>query len=211
MEKAAGRVCVGYSDPYVALYGCEGENVTFTDGRRLARGVSVSIAPEAAAENDFYADNELAESETGHISGGTMSLTVDGLHQAAERFVYGLPEPEDVSYGDNKTAKITKYPSAMEIPYTGVGVVVHYKSKGASICVPVIVLKNKFKAPTTEAATKGKETAWQTQTIETTFMPDDTSEPSWKWVGEDCATRAEAVAILKGILNVADAVPDAEA
>ena len=201
-QLAAGRVCVGYSDPHVALYGCANDAVTFTNGRRLARGVDVKITPEEAGENDFYADNELAESESGHISGGTMSLTVDGLHPDAEAFVFGLPQPEDVPYGDNKTAKITKYPSAMDIPYVGVGVVVHYECKGVHSCVPVIVVKNKFKAPSTEAATKEKQKNYQTQALETTFMPDDTSNPSWKWVGEPVATRAEAVAVLQGIMNV---------
>lgn len=202
---AAGRVCVGYSDPHVALYACADDKVTFSGGMRLARGVDVKITPEEAGENDFYADNELAESESGQISGGSMSLTVDGLHPAAERFVFGLPEPEDVSYGENKTAKITKYPSAMAIPYTAVGVVIHYESKGVHSCVPVIVVKNKFKAPSSEAATKEKQKNYQTQTLETVFMPDDTSNPSWKWVGEPVATRAEAVAVLQGIMNVAAA------
>ena len=205
MKKAAGKVCVGYSDPHVAKYSCADDKVTFTDGRRLARGVDVKISPETVDSNDFYADSEIAESESGHISGGTMSLTVDGLHQDAERFVYGLPEPENVEYGAGKSANITKYPSNMDIPYVGVGVVIHYLSAGVTTFVPAIVLKNKFKVPSTEAATREKETNYQTQSLETTFMPDDTSKSNWKWVGEDCATRADAVAVLKGLMNVADA------
>ena len=203
-NKAAGKVCVGYSDPYVAKYGYADNAVTFTDGRRLARGVDVKINPETVDSNDFYADCELAESESGHISGGTMSLTVDGLHQDAERFVYGLPEAEEVDCNGQKV-NITKYPSAMDIPYMGVGVVIHYLSAGVTTFVPVIVLKNKFKVPGTEAATREKETNYQTQALETTFMPDDSATHDWKWVGDDCATRAEAVAVLKGLLSVAAA------
>ena len=202
MNKAAGKVCVGYSDPYVAKYACAEGKVTFTEGRRLARGVDVKITPETVDSNDFYADGEIAESESGHISGGTMSLTVDGLHQDAERFVYGLPDAEDVDCS-GKTVKITKYPSAMDIPYMGVGVVIHYLSAGVTTFVPAIVLKNKFKAPSTEAATREKELTYQTQALETTFMPDDSESHDWKWVGEDFPTRAEAVAVLKGLLSVA--------
>lgn len=202
---AAGKVCVGYSDPHVAKYACVDGAISYTGCQRLARGVDVKIQPEEAGENDFYADCEIAESENGHISGGTMSLTVDGLHQAAERFVYGIPDPEDISYGDNKSAKITKYPSAMDIPYVGVGVIIHYRSKGVNTYVPVIVLKNKFKVPSTEAATREKEVSYQTQTLETTFMPDDTAANNWKWVGEDYSTRAEAVATLRGLLGVTEA------
>ena len=204
MNKAAGKVCVGYSDPYVAKYACEGGKVSFTEGRRLARGVNVKITPETADANDFYADCEIAESESGHISGGTMSLTVDGLHQDAERFVFGLPDAADVEC-NGKTVKITKYPSAMDIPYMGVGVVIHYLSAGVTTFVPAIVPKNKFKAPSTEAATREKDLNYQTQTLETTFMPDDSATHDWKWVGEDCETRAEAVAVLKNLMSVAEA------
>ena len=204
MNKAAGKVCVGYSDPYVAKYACEGGKVSFTEGRRLARGVNVKITPETADANDFYADCEIAESESGHISGGTMSLTVDGLHQDAERFVFGLPDAADVEC-NGKTVKITKYPSAMDIPYMGVGVVIHYLSAGVTTFVPAIVPKNKFKTPSTEAATREKDLNYQTQTLETTFMPDDSATHDWKWVGEDCETRAEAVAVLKNLMSVAEA------
>ena len=202
--KAAGKVCVGYSHPFVAKYNYDGGKVSFTEGRRLARGVDVKITPEEADDNDFYADSELSESETGQISGGTMSLTVDGLHQDAERFVFGLPDAEDMEYGNGKTVKITKYPSAMDIPYVGVGVIVHYKSKGIASYVPVIVLKNKFKVPATEAATNEGHDNYQTQTLETTFMPDDSSNPNWKWVGEDCPTKDEAVAVLMGLMSAAE-------
>lgn len=204
MNKAAGKVCVGYSDPYVAKYACADGKVSFTEGRRLARGVDVKITPETADANDFYADCEIAESESGHISGGTMSLTVDGLHQDAERFVFGLPDAADVEC-NGKTVKITKYPSAMTIPYMGVGVVIHYLSAGVTTFVPAIVPKNKFKTPSTEAATREKDLNYQTQTLETTFMPDDSESHDWKWVGDDCATRAEAVAVLKSVMSVAEA------
>lgn len=204
MNKAAGKVCVGYSDPYVAKYACAEGKVSFTEGRRLARGVNVKITPETADANDFYADCEISESESGHISGGTMSLTVDGLHQDAERFVFGLPDAVDVEC-NGTTVKITKYPSAMNIPYMGVGVVIHYLSAGVPTFVPAIVPKNQFKAPSTEAATREKNLNYQTQTLETTFMPDDSESHDWKWFGDDCATRAEAVAVLKSLMSVAEA------
>lgn len=203
--RAAGKVCVGYSHPFVAKYNYEGGKVSFTEGRRLARGVDVKITPEESDDNNFYADSSLAEAETGQISGGTMTLTVDGLHQDAERFVYGLPEAEDVEYGDGKSAKITKYPSVMQIPYMGVGVIVHYKSNGKLSFVPVIIPKNKFKVPADEAATNEGHDNYQTQSLETVFMPDDSANGDWKWKGEDFSTKDDAVAFLCGIMNVVEA------
>ena len=45
---AAGRVCTGYSKPYVAVYSESSGTVTYTGGMRLGRGVSVSLDIDAA-------------------------------------------------------------------------------------------------------------------------------------------------------------------
>ena len=50
---AAGKVCTGFSLPYVALY----NNGTYTSGQKLARGVDVTVSPESSDDNKFYADN----------------------------------------------------------------------------------------------------------------------------------------------------------
>ena len=51
---AAGRVRTGFSLPYVALYSATGTVITYSNGQRLARGVSVSIEAEAEDDNIFY-------------------------------------------------------------------------------------------------------------------------------------------------------------
>lgn len=201
---AAGKVCTGFSDPFVAKYACSGDTVSFTSGMRLARGVSVSVSPDASDDNNFYADNEVAESENGKFTGGTATLTVDGLHLAAERFIYGLPEPEEVSYGESQKAKFTKHGSDTEPPYVAVGVIVRYQSAGVESFVPTIFVKTKFKTHGLEAKTQEEEKDWQTQALETTLHRDDTAKHNWKWVGDDLTTRAEAVAVLKGVLNVTE-------
>lgn len=53
---AAGRVTTGFSLPYVAKYAVSGGTVTYSDGQKLARGVNVTISPEASSDNIFYAD-----------------------------------------------------------------------------------------------------------------------------------------------------------
>ena len=202
---AAGKVCTGFSDPFVAKYACSGGAVSFTAGMRLARGVSVSVSPDASSDNNFYADNEVAESENGKFSGGTAKLTVDGLHQAAERFIYGLPEPEEVPYGESQKANFTKHGSDAVPPYVAIGVVVRYESGGVETYVPTIFVKTKFKTHGTEAKTQGETKDWQTQDLEATLHRDDSDKHNWKWVGDDLASRTEAVAVLKGVLNVVEA------
>lgn len=210
---AAGKVCIGFSNPFVAKYNCTDGAVSFTEGMRLARGVSISISPEVNDDNDFYADNVVAESDSGTFAGGTATLTVDGLHQAAERFIYGLPDPEAVTYGDKKQAMMTKHGLKAEAPYVGIGVVVRYQSGGQITHVPIILVKTKFKTSGTEAATQEESKNWQTQDLEATLCRDDTSDANWKWVGEDLLSEDEAVAVIKGIFSVADdaAAENAEA
>ena len=206
-----GKVCTGFSRPYVAKYNNAGGTVTYTEGMRLARGVSVSINPEASDDNNFYADNVIAESENGRFTGGTLGLTVDGLYQDAERFVFGLPAPEEVAYGESKKVNILKYGDNAEPPYVGVGVIVEYRSEGMTTYVPVILTKVKFKTSGTEAKTREDTTNWQTQELEGTMCRDDTANHTWKWVADEQATEDAAAEIIEGLFGVAKSAAPAEA
>ena len=200
---AAGKVCTGFSFPFVAKHIVADGKVSFTDGMALARGVKVSISPDVGDDNIFYANNAAAESEDGVFTGGTVKLTVDGLFQKAERFIYGLPEPTEVAYGENQKAMMTKHGASAKPPYLGIGFVVRYQSAGVTTWVPVILVKSKFKTAGTEAATQEDKKNWQTQDLEASLFRDDTEEANWKWVGEDLPTEADAVTIIKGIFGVA--------
>lgn len=207
---AAGKVCTGFSHPYVAKYNCSGGAVTFTAGMRLARGVSISVSPDVSDDNNFYADNGIAETENGKFNGGTATLTVDGLHLAAERFIYGLPEPEPVSYGESKSANFAKCGDDAEPPYVAVGFVTRYQSAGVETFVPTILVKTKFKTHGTDAQTQEEQKDWQTQDLETTLCRDDSPKHNWKWLGDDLPSCEEARAVLCGVLNVADDSDDEE-
>ena len=200
---AAGKVCTGFSFPFVAKHTVAGGKVSFTDGMALARGVKVSVSPNVGDDNIFYADNAAAESDNGVFTGGTVKLTVDGLFQKAERFIYGLPEPTEVPYGENQKAMMTKHGAKANPPYLGIGFVVRYQSKGVVTYVPMILVKAKFKTAGTEAATQEETKNWQTQELEAALHRDDTEDADWKWVGEDLPTEAEAVSIIQGIFGVA--------
>ena len=75
---AAGKVCIGFSCPYVGLYNANGGNPSYSKGMRLARGVNIKINPDVSDDNDFYADNVAAESDGGVFTGGTADLTCRG-------------------------------------------------------------------------------------------------------------------------------------
>ena len=197
-----GRVVVGFSNPYVAKYNNAGGTVTYTDGRRLARGVKVSLDVDSSDDNDFYADDVVAESENGQFTGGTANLTVDGLLAESEKFIAGLPEPETVTVGDREV-KIYKHGVKAKPPYLAIGFIVQYRSDGKNTFVPTILTKAKFQTAKLEASTREKETSWQTQDLVADLSRDDTPDQNWKWVMEDQDSREAADAILRQLLNVA--------
>lgn len=191
---ANGQVTTGFSKPYVAVYASEDGTVTYSDGQILARGVEVSIEPETSDDNNFYADNIVGETAAGAFTGGTVTLTVDGLFIAAERLIMGLPAAgEDgwTAYGENQ-----------QIPYIGVGFIRRVMSGGVTSYIPYVLPKVAFSQISTEAATQEEEIDWQTQELSATIMRDDTTNQNWKWVGAAVASEALAEAALQTKLGI---------
>lgn len=194
---AAGKVCTGFSKPYVAKYNANGGNISYSEGRVLARGVSVQINPDSSDDNGFYADNALAESDNGVFTGGTLNLTVDGLLIAAERLLMGLPEAGAdgwIGYGDNQ-----------QVPDVAVGYIARYMSGGVTTYTPTVLVKTKFNQLSLSAATQEQEIDWQTQELTARIMRGENENHDWKFVPEeDYATEAEAEAALRAKLNITD-------
>lgn len=198
-----GRVCIGFSHPTVGLYSCTGGKVTYTDGRRLARGVSVSTDTEYADDNTFYADNAAAETAEGEFVGGTASVEVDGLLMEAERMVYGLPEPEEVAYGETKV-QVTRY-GKLQPPYVGFGYIKMWRSGGVDSYEVLLLTKVKFAPHGEDAKTKKKDINWQTQELEAAMHVDDTAHHDYMLSLGEYASEAEALAVLDAVLAVAAA------
>lgn len=185
---AAGRVTTGFSKPYVAKYSAVGNTVTYSELMELARGVEVSIEPESGDDNKFYANNVEAETAAGLFAGGNVTLTVDGLFVAAERFIQGLPAAVD---------GWTAYGSTQNAPDVGLGFIVRYMSDGVTSYQPFILPKVKFNTVPTSAATQEDEIDWQTQELTAVISRDDTTEQVWKYIGDSYPTEAEAETALK--------------
>ncbi len=201
---ATGKVITGYSKPYVAKYGASGGTVTYTGGMRLARGVSVTISPEVGDANPFYADNVESETVPGVFTGGTADLVVDGLLNEAEAFIYGLPDPEQLSYGESQTVDVYAYGENVQIPYVGVGFIIRYMSDGVTTYCPMVLTKARFQTANTEASTQEESIDWQTQTLTVDLMRDDSTAKNWKKFAVDQDTEAAAEEILKAMLNITE-------
>lgn len=184
---AAGKVTIGFSKPYVAIY--DPSTQALSNGQVLARGVSVSAEIEASDDNIFYADNQAAESDAGRFTGGTVTLTVDGLQTAAEKLIMGLPTAGDTGW--------TAYNDDQAIPYVSIGFIVRYMSDGVESYVPFVFTKCKFAQPGIDASTMEDEIDWQTQELEASVMRGDDAKHTWREVGASVATEAAAEAALK--------------
>lgn len=181
---AAGRVTTGFSLPYVAVYSATGGTITYSDGQKLARGVDVTISPESSDDNIFYADNQAAEEDSGRFTGGTLSLTVDGLLTATKKLIFGLPTADSDGW--------TAYGDEMAVPYVGVGFIARVQSDGVVAYVPTVIAKCKFHPEENTAATQEDEIDWQTQALEATILRADDTNHNWKFEGKEYATEAAA-------------------
>lgn len=190
----AGKVATGFSFPYVARYAANEGAITFSDAMELARGVSVNVSPTTSDANKFYANNQEAESGPNRFTGGTATLTVDGLLVAAERFVMGLPAAGEDGW--------TAYGDSAQIPYVAIGYIARFMSGGQESFTPTILVKTKFQQINSEYATQEEEIDWQTQEITADLFRGDDLNHSWKYLGTDYATEAEALAALRTKLGV---------
>ena len=184
---ANGRVGTGYSNPYVAVYTFSSGSVDYTDAMPLARGVSVSLEVEASEDNVFYADNIKAETASGVFTSGTVTLTVDGLKDAARKLIYGLPAA---------SGGWTAYDNTQNVPYCGVGFIVRYMENGVSSWVPVVLPKVMFNPEPLDASTQEDEIDWQTTELTAVISRDDTTSQTWKYVGEAQTNEAAALALI---------------
>lgn len=191
---AAGQVTTGFSKPYVALYSESSGTISYTSGIQLARGVDVSLSPETTDDNNFYADNVVAETAAGRFTGGTVTLTVDGLLTAARKLVYGLPAAGTDGW--------TAFGDEMEIPYVGIGYIARVQSDGVESWVPTVIVKARFQLEEHSAATQEEEIDWQTQSLTATVLRGDDANHNWKYVGNNYSTEAQAEAALKTKLGI---------
>ena len=201
---AAGRIIKGFSLPYVALYHNDNGKVTYTKGRKLARGVEISVEAETTEANNFYADNRVAESVPGIFNNGTLTLTVDGLFLESERFIMGIEAEGKITVG-NEEVKTTDYGETMSIPYVGVGAIVQYQSEGVTTYEPVLFTKARFNDTGISAKTMEGSIDWQTKQITATLLRDDTAAHNWKRVAEAQTTEEAAEAVIKAFLGITEA------
>lgn len=198
---AAGKVCTGFSLPYVAKYAMSGTTVVYSLGQKLARGVEVSMDITTADNTQFWADNVACEEVGGKFQEGTLTLTVDGLLEASEKLIQGI-STSSITVG-TATITVYNYDSDQNIPYVGVGYIARYLSDGVTSYVPFIVPKAKFNTPAHNAATESDgEIDFQTQELTASIFRTDEAKGPWLKMMEGQSSEADAEKIIKSVFGI---------
>lgn len=194
-------VTTGFSEPYIAKYSNTGTTVSYSGGMKLGRGVSMSIEVESADDNNFYADDIVAETETGTMTSATATVTVDGMEPEVAAFALGLPAATQENIGESQV-DVYDYDDRMNPPFLGLGVLQRVMLNGVQYWVPIVFTKVKMNNPSDEANTQEDQIDWQTQELEMTILRDDSANRRWKRVFERQTTKAAALNIITTYLKV---------
>ena len=198
-------VTTGFSKPYIAKYSENAGVVTYSGCMILGRGVSVNVSVETASDNEFWADNQMAETQNGRMTSGTATITVDGLEEEAATMALNLGTPSTVEIpGDPDPTEVDMldYTADMQPPYLGLGYVWRTQMKGVVSYRAVILTKIQLSIPSDSAQTEdGGQINWQTQELSATVLRDDSAEAKWKRVSAPQTTEAAAEKIIQTIFG----------
>ena len=191
---------IGLSRPYVAEYEENGfGTVTYRNGMRAGKAVEYSVEIEQSENNDFYADDGIAESDSGTFSSGTLSLTTSDLESKTSMLILGVKSKE-ITVNEKQATELV-YGDDTEPPYLGFGIIERGKIRGKLYFRGVVLTKVKFSIPSDAATTKGESVEWQTQEISATILRDDTENHTWKRSAV-FETWADAEAYICQVLNI---------
>ena len=194
-------VTTGFSEPYIAKYSNNGTTVSYSGAMKLGRGVSMSIEVESADDNSFYADDIVAETETGTMTSASATVTVDGMEPEVAAFALGLPTAAKENIGESQV-DVYDYDDRMNPPFLGLGVLQRVMLNGVQYWVPIVFTKVKMNIPSDEANTQEDQIDWQTQELEMTILRDDSANRRWKRVFKRQTTKAAALNIITTYLKV---------
>ena len=185
-------------------YNANTEKVTYSGGMINPHAIEYTLTPESTDNNPLYGDNQIIENDTPRFNGATLALGIDELEQNAAEFILGVKIIQ-MSYGADKTAKVTVYDDEQTPPFLGVGIIEEHQINDVNRYKAVIMCKAQFNNPESTATTRGESIEWQTKTIEgNVSRSDETSENGvhpWK-TGAWFDSEAEAVTYLEYMLGV---------
>lgn len=193
---------IGVSKPKFAIYSETNGVVTYSNGGSLGKMVDVDVSIDSSDDNNFYADNGIAETDR-QFSGGTFTANTDDLSHEVSKAILGLKEQtlgEITGITDTEVKELI-YDDDQVMPYLGLGFIIKKKVKGIIKWRAVVLTKAMFSVPNDAAATQGESIDWQTDELSATIMRDDTEKHAWKKEAT-FSTEAQAEAYLNDRLSI---------
>lgn len=195
---------IGVSKPYVAKYSNTDTTVSYTGGQILDKMTEIDISINSAEDNNFYADNAIAESDSS-FSGGTVTVNTADLGPEATALVLGItPVPiSDIAGVTDEDVNELVFDDDQRSPYLGFGCIIKKRISGVDKWRAIILTKIMLAVPNDAATTQGETIEWQTPQLTGTIMRDDSAKHAWKREAT-FTTEAQAEAYIKARLSIAE-------
>lgn len=193
---------IGASKPMFAIYHKSGSAVSYSDGGVLGKLVEFNIELESSNNNDFYADNAVAETQRNKFSSGSITIQTDDLRHDASKAILGLKEVTLSSIpGITGSVKELVFDDDQNTPYLGIGMIQKKQIDNMNKWRAIVLKKVSFSVPADAATTEGEEIDWQTPELSGTIMRDDSAKHEWKCEAT-FDTEAEAIAYIRYKLSI---------
>ena len=158
----------------IAKYNFEKETkaVSYTDKTKVGDAMAVNLELKFA-EGRLYAEGKLAE-YLKEPTGGTISMAVKYIHDAAQKMMYGAMESTRTA--SEKQINGLRFSAKDVANYVGVSLYAPDKIDGVIKYTTMFVAKSLFGPPAYSFATKGNNLEFKTPTTSGEFLPDDSAD-----------------------------------
>ena len=183
--------------------------VTYSDPAVTEKMAEYSTDITASDQNNLYLDNQIAETDGGTFSSGTITLTTGDLSNETSKLLYNVKEVE-ITYATGKTATEIVYDDTMQSVEVGTGVIEMHQVDNETFYRAIWLHRVQYNVPSNAAITKGETIEWQTQELTGNILRSDAVDTNgshpWQTTA-DFETEEDALAYLmfKGGTPVAPA------
>lgn len=174
---------IGVSKPKYAIYNYNEttKKITYTDGGSAGKAIEVDVTINTSEDNNLYADNGIAETDR-QFTDGTLTEGTDDLSQAVSKAMLGAKEVdlEEIPGITDTDVKELVFDDDMMAPYMGRGFIIKKQVNNVVKWRAVVFTKTMANIPDDAATTQGESIEWQTPSIVSAILRDDSEKHTWK-------------------------------
>lgn len=195
---------IGVSKPKYAIYNYDPttKKVTYTEGGSAGKATEVDVTINTSNDNNLFADNGIAETDR-QFTDGTLTEGTDDLSQEVSKAMLGAKEVdlEEIPGVTDTDVKELVFDDDMETPYLGRGIIIKKQVNNTVKWRAIVFTKTMANIPDDAATTQGSQIEWQTPSITSAILRDDSEKHVWKREAT-FTTEAQAEAYLNFRLGI---------